>query len=372
MTLSIVEHGPSGAESFGTHFTQVYNAMVRDNRISGTAFKAYMVIRSHRNGYGVSVEAIARCMKEGVSAVKSALRELETYGYLARTRSRMPDGKLGPSVYRVTDIPDGFTITAAPAFQDEVLDDQGQQPTVDESPQAEPSSENPTADQRPVVQPPVADSGTKKNKEKNNNPKKTPEVLRTSGGNPARTRENATTNNHAPAAAAQTALDLPTGQVQDHPHVATPVGGGGSTAGLTVAQRADRLAKEWWDSLDIKPVGKGTSKDPAERQRRAMHALKQSIAGVLEAGWDDRKVAWVLRERARTIPRAEMLEIWLREESEKRRQGGGGQVRQFDRGYGRGGRRPDRAPFIANYSAEERAMKQAWWDGEATPRREAQ
>ncbi len=44
-------------------------------------------------------------MRDGVDAVKAALRELETCGYLRRERQRRPDGTMGPVTYHITDQP---------------------------------------------------------------------------------------------------------------------------------------------------------------------------------------------------------------------------------------------------------------------------
>lgn len=87
-------------------FTQIRNALFRDPRISFKAKGVFGLISTHRDGYGVTPESIAAAGRDGVSAVKGALRELEEYGYLIRARERRADGTLGGSHYYITDMPD--------------------------------------------------------------------------------------------------------------------------------------------------------------------------------------------------------------------------------------------------------------------------
>src|SRR5689334_246103 len=87
-------------------FTQISNKLFRDARLSAKAMGVFGHISTHRDGYGVTPESISRCMRDGVSAIKGALRELEQYGYLARVRERTAEGKLGGVVYEITDEPE--------------------------------------------------------------------------------------------------------------------------------------------------------------------------------------------------------------------------------------------------------------------------
>lgn len=105
------------ADAVGRYFTQISNSLFRDPRISGLAKAVFGLISTHRDGYGVSVETIARHMREGRDAIRKALRELEKYGYLMRVQTRDPKtGRMGPAVYYITDMPDGLDISLpAPA-----------------------------------------------------------------------------------------------------------------------------------------------------------------------------------------------------------------------------------------------------------------
>lgn len=169
MSYGRVRRGRMAADEYGTHFTQVYNAFARDTRITGTAKAVFLVISTHRDGYGISVESLCTQMKEGPSAIKAALRCLEQYGYLVRTRTRDPKtNRLSGSVYEITDMPDGLDIHvgkpyATPEPQPSATDDTD----AGRSSRSGPPAENPPEDIPPVDDPPEDDRPHKKNKPKN-------------------------------------------------------------------------------------------------------------------------------------------------------------------------------------------------------------
>lgn len=133
MNYGRIRRGPMAADAF----TQIRNALFRDSRLSFKDKGVFGLISTHRDGFGISAEAIAACSTDGVSAVKVALRNLERHGYLQRTQQRKPDGTLGASVYFITDQPEAF----------------GDVPELD-NPRSAPSVENPPADYPPAVEPP--------------------------------------------------------------------------------------------------------------------------------------------------------------------------------------------------------------------------
>lgn len=83
-------------------FTQISNALFRDSRLSAKAMGVFGHISTHEDGYGITAESISRHVRDGVSAIKGALRELEEYGYLVRSQERRSDGTLGVVVYEIT------------------------------------------------------------------------------------------------------------------------------------------------------------------------------------------------------------------------------------------------------------------------------
>ncbi|GAB2872573.1 hypothetical protein GCM10022245_04240 [Streptomyces mayteni] len=118
-------------------FTQVSNALARDRRLTRKARGLFLEIASHRDGYGLTVEALVRSGPEGRGAIMTGLQELERFGYLERHQERDERGRLGAAVYRITDSPqrsvlpevnDGKRPRSAPMSENPTTDD----PTSDE------------------------------------------------------------------------------------------------------------------------------------------------------------------------------------------------------------------------------------------------
>ncbi|WP_353693047.1 hypothetical protein [Streptomyces sp. RG80] len=86
-------------------FTQIANALFRDERLSFKAKGLFGLISTHRDGWQVTVTDLTRRGRDGDAAVKSGLKELEQHGFLLRERARNEDGTLGPVAYVITDLP---------------------------------------------------------------------------------------------------------------------------------------------------------------------------------------------------------------------------------------------------------------------------
>lgn len=110
-----IRRGRMASDILGEHFTQISNAALRDPRLSFKARGILAWLASHQDGYGCSVAAIvADSDADGKAAVRSALDELESAGYLSRERVRDPEtGRLGPADYLVTDCPMSENLTQA-------------------------------------------------------------------------------------------------------------------------------------------------------------------------------------------------------------------------------------------------------------------
>jgi hypothetical protein len=111
-----IKRGPMAADVFEAQFTQVYNGLFRDPRLSFKAKGIFGLISTHRDGFGLSLEAIAARATDGVSGVRSGLRELIEFNYLQRDRARDARGRLGESIYFITDMPDGLLILMNPEW----------------------------------------------------------------------------------------------------------------------------------------------------------------------------------------------------------------------------------------------------------------
>ena len=92
-----------GKHSFDSHFTQIPNAWLRDSRMSYKARGLLAELLSHAVGFQVSIDRIARSGRDGRDAIASAIKELETFGYLTRSQDRNPDGTLSHTVWTTCD-----------------------------------------------------------------------------------------------------------------------------------------------------------------------------------------------------------------------------------------------------------------------------
>lgn len=89
----------------GDQFTQIANGLFRDRELSYKAKGLFGLLCTHRAGWRMTVTGIARRGREGESAVKGGLKELEKHGFLVRERERGQDGTLGAAAYVITDLP---------------------------------------------------------------------------------------------------------------------------------------------------------------------------------------------------------------------------------------------------------------------------
>ncbi|KUN57238.1 hypothetical protein AQJ46_48000 [Streptomyces canus] len=86
-------------------FTQIANGLFRTPELSYKAKGLFGLLSTHREGWRMTVTDIARRGRDGESAIKSGLRELEKHGFLVRERERGEDGTLGAAAYVITDLP---------------------------------------------------------------------------------------------------------------------------------------------------------------------------------------------------------------------------------------------------------------------------
>lgn len=144
-------------------YTSIRNALFRDARLSAKAMGIFGHISTHQDGYGVTPESISRHMKDGVSAIKGGLRELETCGYLYRERERRQDGTLGASTYYITDEPEAVVAEVERQNPSSEPED-GNRPLASgpENGRSEPTDGNPPVE-NPLVEKPSVDDHLPKN-----------------------------------------------------------------------------------------------------------------------------------------------------------------------------------------------------------------
>jgi hypothetical protein len=116
-SYGLIRRGPMAAEVLQREFTQIYNKALRDTRTSFKAKGLLAMLLTHRAGFGMTLESIASFGSDGISSVRSGIKELVDLGYLRREtrRSDGSDGRQKGSIiasdYWVTDIPDGLAFT---------------------------------------------------------------------------------------------------------------------------------------------------------------------------------------------------------------------------------------------------------------------
>lgn len=94
---------------FTRDFTQIPNAWVRDARLSHRARGVLAVLMSHKDGWQTSTEQLVENGTEGRDAIRKAIGELESAGYLKRVTLRNETGNFAGAAY-ITQCPpvDGF------------------------------------------------------------------------------------------------------------------------------------------------------------------------------------------------------------------------------------------------------------------------
>jgi hypothetical protein len=94
-----------GHHSFDDHYTQIPNDWVRDSRLSLKAIGLLAQIMSHKPGWNLSIRSIARINETGVGTIKSAVEELEQFGYLQRSENQLhnEDGTFADYVWTTAD-----------------------------------------------------------------------------------------------------------------------------------------------------------------------------------------------------------------------------------------------------------------------------
>tara|TARA_R110002020_G_scaffold288669_2_gene504131 strand:- start:3990 stop:4790 length:801 start_codon:yes stop_codon:yes gene_type:complete len=87
------------------NFTMIDNKLICNNKLSAKAKGILIYLLSRPKEWYASVTDITKNFKDGTDAVKSALKELEKFMYLDRTKTRKPDGTF-LTIYNVYESPD--------------------------------------------------------------------------------------------------------------------------------------------------------------------------------------------------------------------------------------------------------------------------
>lgn len=103
-----------GHHSFDGQFTQIPNAWIRDARLSYKARGLLAELLSHAPGFEVSRERLSKNGQDGDRAIRSAIAELESLGYLVRSQNRTEQNQFAAAVWTTCD-PNSPSVRFAPA-----------------------------------------------------------------------------------------------------------------------------------------------------------------------------------------------------------------------------------------------------------------
>ena len=88
---------------FEGKFTQFPNAWARDDRIGFRAKGLLILLMSHSEGWRISLQHLAGASPDGITAIRTAVQELEDAGYLNRTLVRNEKSQVEGSEWILSD-----------------------------------------------------------------------------------------------------------------------------------------------------------------------------------------------------------------------------------------------------------------------------
>jgi hypothetical protein len=88
---------------FEGRFTQFPNSWARDNRIGFRAKGVLTLLMSHTDGWQISLQSLATTSQDGITAIRTAVQELEAAGYLTRTLVRNDKAQVEATEWIITD-----------------------------------------------------------------------------------------------------------------------------------------------------------------------------------------------------------------------------------------------------------------------------
>lgn len=88
---------------FEGHFTQIPNSWARDERLGYRAKGILVLLMSHQNGWKISLEHLANDGPDGITAVRTAINQLQEHGYLIRNVIRNEKNQIEGSEWILSD-----------------------------------------------------------------------------------------------------------------------------------------------------------------------------------------------------------------------------------------------------------------------------
>lgn len=88
---------------FEGRFTQIPNTWARDNRLGYRAKGILLLLMSHQDGWRISLEHLANDGPDGITAVRTAIQQLQECGYLIRTVIRNEKNQIEGAEWIIND-----------------------------------------------------------------------------------------------------------------------------------------------------------------------------------------------------------------------------------------------------------------------------
>ena len=150
-----------------SNFTIMANYHLKDDRLSLKAKGLMSVMLSLPAEWDFTIKGLTQINKEGISAIRAAIAELEESGYVIRTRIRNAAGQLIDTEYTIYEFPQNNTNdnknTACISETSCIPTDYTSVALISDSPMVEkPISENPTLD-NPTLDKPTSENRTQLN-----------------------------------------------------------------------------------------------------------------------------------------------------------------------------------------------------------------
>ena len=131
------------------NFTVMANYHLKDRALSLKAKGLFSVLLSLPDDWDFSLPGLAAICKEGMDAIRDAVKELESLGYITRSRVRNAKGRLESAVYALYEQPQLADHASQPV-------EDGQEPHAsrqEEPVQAQPAEEKPVRENPTLVYP---------------------------------------------------------------------------------------------------------------------------------------------------------------------------------------------------------------------------
>ena len=103
------------------NFTVVANALIKDDRLAMKEKGVLLTLLSLPETWNLTRTGLSKFCRDGPDSIKSALAKLAEAGYISKGRMRDRAGRLGDSVYYISDEPKFGNNAAVPAIKKPTL-----------------------------------------------------------------------------------------------------------------------------------------------------------------------------------------------------------------------------------------------------------